>query len=300
MSLSADALLDRRRLKRRLLLWQAAAVVAVVGLAAALLAPLSDVRGDRVARLSVVGFIGEDRQREEAIDGIVEDESVKALIVAVNSPGGSTAGSEALFRSLRRVAEKKPVVATIGTLGASGGYIVAIGADYIVARETSITGSIGVLLQTADVTGLLDKIGVEAEAVKSSPVKGQPSPLEPFTEEARAMIRDVVDDSYQWFRGLVSERRELEGERLAAVSTGRIFTGRQAIEAGLVDALGGEREARAWLEQERGVSKELPVVDLRYGEEAGVVERLAGHAAAKLLWSEPLTLDGMLSLWHPR
>ena len=300
MTLSADALLDRRRLKRRLLVWQAAAVRAVVALAAALLMPLVEERGERVARLSVAGFIGEDHERDEALDDLVDDDAVKALLVAVNSPGGSTAGSEALFNALRRIAEKKPVVATIGTLGASGGYIVAVGADHIVARETSITGSIGVLLQTADVTGLLQKLGVEAESVKSNPIKGQPSPLEPFTDEARATIRDVVEDSYRWFRGLVAKRRKLEGEQLEAVSTGRIFTGRQALEAGLVDELGGEREARAWLEREKGVSKELPAVDLQYGEEAGVVERLAGRVAAKLLSAEPLTLDGLLSLWHPR
>lgn len=300
MTLSADALLDRRRLKRRLLGWQAAAVLAVAGLAAALLAPVVAEKGDRVARLSVAGFIGEDRERDEAIDDLAEDDDVKALLVAINSPGGSTAGSEALFQALRRVAEKKPVVATIGTLGASGGYIVAVAADRIVARETSITGSIGVLLQTADVTGLLEKLGVEAQSVKSNPIKGQPSPLEPFTEEARATIREVVDDSYRWFRGLVGERRRLDGERLAAVGTGRIFTGRQAIEAGLVDALGGEREARAWLEQEKGVPKALPAVDLEYGDEEGLMERLTGHVAAKLLSAEPLTLDGLLSLWHAR
>ena len=300
MTLSADALLDRRRLKRRLLVWQAAAVLAVVALAAALLAPLVEVDGDRVVRLSVGGFIGEDRERDEAIDELGEDDSVKALLVAVNSPGGSTAGSEALFEALRRFAETKPVVASIGTLGASGGYIVALGADHIVARETSITGSIGVLLQTADVTGLLDKLGVEAESVKSNPIKGQPSPFEPFTEEARATVREVVDDSYRWFRGLVAERRELDGARLESVSTGRIFSGRQALEAGLIDALGGEREARAWLEAEKGVSSALPIVDLEYGEEAGLIERMAGRAAAKLLSAEPLTLDGMLSLWHPR
>ena len=300
MALSADALLDRRRLKRRLLLWQAAAVLAVVGLAFALLAPYLDEGGDHVARLSVSGFIGEDQDRDDAVEGLIDDRAVKALLVAVNSPGGSTAGSEALYRSLRRVAEKKPVVATIGTLGASGGYIVAIGADHIVARETSITGSIGVLLQTADVTGLLEKLGVQSQTVKSSPIKGQPSPFEPFTEEARETIRQVVEDSYRWFRDLVSERRGLDGPRLAAVADGRVFTGRQAMDAGLIDALGGDREARAWLEREKGVAADLPAVDLRYGEEEGALAWLTGRVAAKLLSAEPLTLDGMLALWHPR
>ena len=300
MALPADALLDRRRLKRRLLLWQGAAVLAVVALALVLLRPLLDEDGARVARLVVSGFIGEDRARDEALDKLAEDDGVKALLVAVNSPGGTTAGSEAIYLALRRIADRKPVVAAIGTLGASGGYIVAIGADHIVARETSLTGSIGVLLQTADVTGLLEKLGVEAESVKSHPVKGQPSPFEPFTEEARAGIKDVVDDSHRWFRGLVSERRKLEGQRLDSVSTGRVFTGRQAVVAGLVDAVGGEREAREWLAREKGVSKDLPTVEVKYGEPEPLVERLAGHAAAKLLLPERLTLDALLSLWQAR
>lgn len=300
MTLSADALLDRRRLKRRLLFWQGAAVLALAALAFALLAPLAERRGDRVVRLAVDGFIGEDRARDEAIDRAAEDEAVKALLVAINSPGGSTAGSEALYQTLRRAAARKPVVATIGTVGASGGYIVAIAADHIFARETSITGSIGVLMQTADVTGLLEKLGVQPEAVKSHPLKGQPSPLEPFTDEARAALREVVDDSFAWFRNLVAERRNLQGDRLEAVGTGRIFTGRQAVAAGLVDALGGEREAREWLEREKGVPADLPAVDLRYGEDEDLVDDLIGRAAAKLLTTEPLTLDGLLSVWHPR
>lgn len=300
MTLSADALLDRRRLKRRLLFWQGAAVLALAALAFALLAPLAERRGDRVVRLAVDGFIGEDRARDEAIDRAAEDEAVKALLVAINSPGGSTAGSEALYQTLRRAAARKPVVATIGTVGASGGYIVAIAADRIFARETSITGSIGVLMQTADVTGLLEKLGVQPEAVKSHPLKGQPSPLEPFTDEARAALREVVDDSFAWFRNLVAERRNLQGDRLEAVGTGRIFTGRQAVAAGLVDALGGEREAREWLEREKGVPADLPAVDLRYGEDEDLVDDLIGRAAAKLLTTEPLTLDGLLSVWHPR
>lgn len=299
MTLSADALLDRRRLKRRLLFWQGAAVLALAALAFALLAPLAERRGDRVVRLAVDGFIGEDRARDEAIDRAAEDEAVKALLVAINSPGGSTAGSEALYQTLRRAAARKPVVATIGTVGASGGYIVAIAADHIFARETSITGSIGVLMQTADVTGLLEKLGVQPEAVKSHPLKGQPSPLEPFTDEARAALREVVDDSFAWFRNLVAERRNLQGDRLEAVGTGRIFTGRQAVAAGLVDALGGEREAREWLEREKGVPADLPAVDLRYGEDEDLVDDLIGRAAAKLLTTEPLTLDGLLSVWHP-
>ena len=131
-----------------------------------------DEPGPHIARLSVDGLIYEDSRREAALSGLVEDEAAVALIVRINSPGGTTTGSEALFRNLRRVAEKKPVVAVVGTMGASGGYIAAIGADYIVARETSITGSIGVILETAEFSGLLEKLGVTAEQVKSGGLPG--------------------------------------------------------------------------------------------------------------------------------
>ena len=298
--MEADRILDRRRLKRRLAIWRAVAVLAAVAAVAALTARFVLPTGKHVARLSIDGIIVDDVDRERALDALLEDDDAQALIVSINSPGGTTAGSESLYRALLKVGEQKPVVAVIGTLGASGGYIVAVAADHIVARETSLTGSIGVLMETAEVSGLLDKLGITTEMRRSSPLKGQPTPLEPLTDEVRAAIDAVIQDSYAWFVELVRERRKLSGDEARAVSDGRIFTGRQAIDHKLIDAIGGEREARTWLERERKVSSKLPVEEVHYGEGSSVVERLVDSMAQKVLSFEPLILDGLVSVWQPR
>lgn len=300
MSLDIDAMLDRRRLKRRLSLWRATAVIAVVALVAVAVGRFGGLGLEpHVARLDVVGVIVDDRERLEAIEELVDDDNAKALIVRIDSPGGTTTGGESLYYALRRVAEEKPVVAVIGTLGASGGYMAALAADHIVARETSITGSIGVILQTAEISGLLEKLGVTTEAIKSGPLKATPSLFEPLSDESRAATQAVVDDTHSWFVALVAERRELEQATAEGLSDGRIYTGRQALEKNLIDALGGEREAREWLAETREVSKRLPVVEVKYGEEEGLIAKFFSSLAGKTFLPERLTLDGLISLWHP-
>ena len=207
--MDADAILDRRRLKRRLVFWRAAAALAVMALIAVGIGEYYDRGEAHIARLSITGFITEDIERGEAIEDLIEQDEVRAVIVRINSPGGTTAGSEQIYQALRRVAAKKPIVAVIGTIGTSGGYIVAIAADHIVAMETSLTGSIGVLFQTAEFSGLLDKLGITPFTLKSSPLKGQPSPLEPVTKEVREALRVLLEDSYDWFAELVRDRKSV-------------------------------------------------------------------------------------------
>jgi protease-4 len=304
MPLDADTLIDRRRLKRQLALWRVVGVVALAGMALLALGRLTGL-GERthLARLTVHGFIAEDTARDAAVEKVIKDARVKALIVHVNSPGGTTAGSEALFLQLRRAAEKKPVVATIGTLGASGGYIVALAADRVYARESSLTGSIGVLMQTAEFSGLLEKLGVTAEILSTGKLKGEPSMVKPLSPEGRAAFAELIQDSHRWFVGLVKSRRDLPQEEAERLADGRVFTGRQAVAVKLVDALGGEREARQWLAAERGISADLPVSDVKIEKEDEPWWRSAVSAAAdalgKTLIPERLTLDGLLALWHP-
>ena len=161
---------------------------------------------------------------------------------------------------VRRLAAEKPVVAQVGTLAASAGYMIASASDHIVARKSSIVGSIGVLVQFPDLTGLMDKIGIKLEEVKSSPLKAEPSPFNVTTDEERAMIRAMILDSYDWFVGLVDERRPLTRAEVTALADGSIFTGRQALDKKLVDALGGETEAVDWLAT-KGVDGKLKVVE---------------------------------------
>ena len=297
--MDADAILDRRRLKHRLILWRLLAAFAVMALIAVGVGKFA-IPGDRhVARLSIDGFISEDRQRGDAIENLIDEDDVEAVIVRINSPGGTTTGSEQIYHSLRRVAAEKPVVAVIGTIGTSGGYIVAIAADHIIARETSLTGSIGVLFQTAEFTGLLEKLGIKPFTLKSSPLKGQPSPFEPVSEAVRESLKILLKDSFDWFSGLVRDRRNLDSATLAAATDGRVFSGRQAIKLRLIDGLGGEMAARRWLRESHDISEDLPVRNVRWGENAGLIARTLDTLGGKLFKNERLTLDGLLSVWQP-
>ena len=317
-SSDADLLVDRRRLRRKLTVWR----VALFAVLAAILIALGVhyVRGDggvpgrhHIARLAIEGVITGDKDTLKLIKDIGESRSADALIVTIESPGGTTTGAEKLYKELRLVAEKKPVVAVVGTMAASGGYIAALGSDRIFAEGNSLVGSIGVLFQFPNFSKLLDTMGVAFESVKSSPLKATPSGVEPTSPEARAALAALVADSYDWFKRLVKERRNLDDTQVARVSDGRVFTGRQGMELRLVDALGGEREAIAWLEQEKTVAKDLPVRDWKkdrsferlgiLGVSAGVLETLGLEALAAPLrrlgaLGEARLLDGLVSVWQ--
>ncbi len=305
MSFEPDAILDRRRLRRNLSLWRIAAIVGVTGAIAIIAASMSGLTfgRDHVAKLEVFGIIVEDEERDQAILDLVDDKNARALIVAIDSPGGTTSGSEGLYLALREVARKKPVVAVMGTVAASGGYITAIGADHIIARGNTITGSIGVLMQNTEVSELLKKIGVGVELITSGPLKGKPSPFEPMDAQGRAAIKTLIDDSYQWFVGLVAERRNLSPERTRELADGRVYSGRLALEAQLIDQIGGMTEARAWLDKEKDISGDLPLQPLEYGDEASLpgmlIKNIVFGWAEKSLNLKRLTLDGLVSLWQP-
>ncbi|MBT7486253.1 MAG: signal peptide peptidase SppA, partial [Rhodospirillales bacterium] len=230
---------------------------------------------------------------------ISKDKNAKALIVQIDSPGGTVVGGEDLFRLLRRISVKKPVVAVFGNLGTSGAYMTALGADRIFAREGSITGSIGVILQSADVTGLLEKLGVKSISVKSSPLKAQPNPLESFSKDARKVTEALIQDLYSMFVDIVAKRRDMEPARARALADGRVFTGRQGVKVGLIDAIGGEEEARVWLSDVRKIGLTVPVRDVRTSKEKKIWRFLLEGIFGKTLFSERLTLDGPISLWHP-
>ena len=299
MSLDADAIVDRRRLKRRLIAWRLAAISAVAALAYVALFPLQIITGrDHIASMKVFGLITDDQGRLNSLGKVAANQRIKALIVRINSPGGTAVGGETLYHALRRVADEKPVVALIRTMGASGGYMAALAADRIYARENSLTGSIGVVLQTAEISGLLEKIGITAETLASGPLKAQPSIFEPMSDEGRSATQSLIDETHKWFVNLVSLRRNLTAEEASKAADGRLFTGRQALGFKLIDEVGGLREARAWL-QTQGVSAGLPMLSIDASFEDGDwFSRLLG-SAEKTLLSEKLTLDGLLTLWQP-
>jgi len=324
MSLDADTIVDRRRMRRKLTFWRVLAVLvaicAVVAVGAALRVPgtsvLTGQPGSSIARVMITGLIRADQERVEALERLGKSRA-RAVIVHINSPGGTTAGSEQLHDSLLRLKEKKPLVVVVDGLAASGGYITAIAADHIVALETSLVGSIGVLFQYPNVTDLLKTLGVKIEEIKSSPLKAAPNGFEPTSPEARAAIESIVSDSYAWFKNMVKTRRHLDDAALERVTDGRVFTGRQGLALKLIDEIGDEKTAIAWLAKEKNIDPNTPVRDYRLRDRFGdlpflhtaVVTTLdavgLGSLARRLEeWGavqamERLNLDGLLALWHP-
>ena len=314
----AELIVDRRKLRRKLTLWRILAVLLAIAAIAALVWEAGGrKRADHVARISISGLITGDQKTLDLLKEVRDANQVKGVLLRIDSPGGTTAGSEAVYEEVLAIAAKKPVVAVIGSTGASGAYIAALGAERIFAHGNSLVGSIGVLFQYPNMTRLLDTVGVKMEEIKSSPLKAAPNPFEPATPEARAALAALVTDSYDWFRGLVRERRALNDQELANVADGRVFTGRQAIGLKLVDQLGGEREAIAWLEAEKGVEAGLTIRDWRPPSAANRfgIFSAAGVFAHALGWSEAgallqrfegqsqtlgqsLALDGLVAVWH--
>src|ERR1700756_795987 len=287
MSLDSDVIVDRRRMRRKLTFWRvSAAVVAIAAIAA--ISIVVSPRGrsalssaGSIARVNIEGLIRSDRERVEALERLA-DSNTAAVIVHINSPGGTTAGSEELYDSLMRLEAKKPLVVVVEGLAASGGYITPIAADHIVAQQSSLVGSIGVLFQYPNVSDLLKTLGVKVEEVKSSPLKAAPNGFEPTSPEARAALDALVKDSYAWFKGLVKERRGMDDPQLEKVADGRVFTGRQAIDLKLIDQLGDEKMAVTWLEEKKGVRKGLTVRDFRLQPRFGDLPFLKAAAAVTL------------------
>jgi protease IV len=322
MSLDSDLIVDRRRIRRKLTFWRVLAVllaivaIAVLGVAASPAGRGAFTTAGSIARVNIEGLIRSDQDRVEALERL-ENSRAAAVVVHINSPGGTTAGSEQLYDSLMRLKAKKPLVVVVDGLAASGGYITAIAADHIVAQQSSLVGSIGVLFQFPNFSELLKTVGVKVEEVKSTPLKAAPNGFEPTSPEARDALDALVKDSYAWFKGLVKDRRAMDDTQLAKVVDGRVFTGHQAIDLKLIDELGDEKTAVAWLVAQKKVEKDLPIRDYKLSPRFSdltflrtaasiTLDALGLNAVARQVAHlgvaqavDRLGLDGMLALWQP-
>ena len=318
MPLEIESVLDRRRLKRSTTLWRGLAIAAGALALGTLTISGSSEWGlapqKQVARVTIEGMITEDRAQLRMFKRLEEAKHVSGVILVVNSPGGTTTGGEALYEALRRLAEKKPIVAKFGTVAASAAYIAGLGTDHIVARGNTITGSVGVIMQWPEVSELLGKLGVKMNEIKSGPLKASPSPFQPIDEASRKVTEQMIMESQKWFLDLVRSRRGVATAEIPGLEEGRVFSGREAVKYKLADQLGGEPEAVRWLEEERKVEKGLRIVDWRparssdwplspFSEAAsgGIVEAVRG--ATKMVLEETglssIRLDGLVSVWHP-
>ncbi len=316
MTLETEAILDRRRLKRSLSFWRVAAVLAGVMSVGALALASSSKLGEKkqIARMTLEGVITENRDQLGLLKRLADAKHVEAVILYINSPGGTTAGGEALYEAIRAVSAKKPIIAQFGTLATSAAYICGLATDQIFARGNSITGSVGVIFQWAEVSELMGKLGVKMNEIKSGPLKANPSMFQPIDQAGRETAEKMVAESMRWFRELVATRRNIDTARVPGLEQGRVFSGREAITYKMVDQIGGEGEAQAWLESQRGVSKGLKIVNWKPKAEdswglLGMMGRVMGATLGidpelgRMLADDPrltlLRLDGLVSVWQP-
>ncbi len=317
MSIETEALMDRLRLKKNLRYWQYGALALFAVLAFTLFGGKggNSTNSAHIARITVSGLILDSRKKQQLLKKLADSDAVKAVIVKINSPGGTTTGGEMLYNGLREISKKKPVVAVFGTLAASAGYMTGIAADHIVARSNTITGSVGVIFQWADVSQLLGKVGVTFHEVKSGVLKATPSPYQKPDKGGLLVVKDMVEDSFAWFRKLVEERRKIKLEDVDGLKDGRIYSGRQALANKMIDEIGDEQTAIDWLEKHKKIKKGLPVITQKVKKDnalglltslSGIVEKMTGLSLdgsgalspARVI-SERLQMNGLVSLWNP-
>ena len=303
-----DQIMSQRKLRKSRRNWRyvafAAIAIAIVAVLGKALGGFSEpIKQEHIARVVIDGAIGTDPLRREIFKDLAEAEDVKAVIIQINSPGGSTAGGEELYEDIARLRAQKPTVAVINELGASAAYMTAISTDRIFARRLSIVGSIGVLYMHLDASKLFETVGLDYDKVATGPLKAEPDIDEAMTPNVRQSLQELVDDSYDWFVDIVAERRELDRSTVLTLADGRVLTGRQALEAKLIDEIGGEIEALAWLKEmheieDLDVNTYFPLPESEWDR----VQNLIGGIAAKAMGDSlksVTALDGLVSVWQP-
>ena len=321
MTTDIELALDKRDLKRRVWRWRiVAGVLGLMVLGTLFGFSKRDEQGGmfglgaHIARVGITGLITEDREQIKLLRKLGEDANVKAVMLAVDSPGGTTTGGEVLYGAIADLAKKKPVVAVCGTIATSAAYMASIASDRIFVHGNTITGSVGVIFQYPEVHDALSKLGITMREIKSGPLKASPSMFQPLDDPGRQLAESLVKEGQVWFQGLVTERRHITPASIPGLEAGSIYSGRQALQYKLVDAIGGEDEAIAWLEKEKGLAAKLPVVDRRpqrpdgfglfgaaSGDQAGRIGAYAESILTRMFGDSTLTrlrLDGLLSIWQ--
>jgi len=298
MSISADAIIDRRKLKRSLALWRVLAVGALVLAGSVAVKPGGTIARPHIERYRITGLIGDGAAQIDEIGKLATNASISAVMLHLDTPGGQVSGGEGIAAAVRDLAAKKPVVVVMDGTAASAGYMIAVAAPHIVARESTITGSIGVIMENLNFGGLLDKIGISADPLVSGPLKGQPSLEKPMTPEARGVLQAMIGDLYDQFVDLVVAGRHMDPARVRQLADGRAYTGRQALKLGLIDEIGGEAEARAWLIKARHIDAGLEVTE---PDRRPWTERLTVESLATMVFgaTQGLRVDGAWSVWQP-
>jgi protease-4 len=236
--------------------------------------------GEKVAVVRVEGPILDSKNTIEELKDYMTNQSVKAIILRVDSPGGAVAPSQEIYEEVRKAAAKKKVVVSMGSVAASGGYYISAPASRIVANPGTLTGSIGVIMEIPNLEGLLNKVGVKTEVIKSGEHKDMASVFRGIGKEERAILQDVLDDVHEQFIDAVAEGRKMVPEKVRKIADGRVFTGRQAVKAGLVDELGNLEDAIKTAAKLAGISGEPGVIDKK--EKTSITDLLRGKLPREL------------------
>jgi protease-4 len=237
--------------------------------------------GEKVALVRVVGVIIDSTDVIEELKEYSQDSSVKAVVIRVDSPGGAVAPSQEIYEEIIKLKENKKVVVSMGSVAASGGYYISAPADKIVANAGTLTGSIGVIMEIPNVAGLMEKIGVEAQIVKSGRHKDIASAFRSLTPEEKQLLQNVLDDVHDQFITAVSDSRGINPEDIKTIADGRIFTGRMAKELGLVDELGNLQDAIMLAGELTGIKGEPEVVTKK--DEFSIFDLLKGQLPEYLI-----------------
>lgn len=257
-------------------------------------------RADHVARLNITGFIFEDPHFTDFVESLATNDNVRAVVAYIDSPGGTMVGGLEVYHALRRVAENKPVVTVMGTTAASAGYLVALGGDYIIANEATLTGSIGVYMPLFDATKLAEKVGITANEITSGSLKTATSPFNARDARETAYLKNLVHQMNDVFYTYVTTRRPLNEKVKTQIRDGRALTGVDAVNKNLADALGNVRTAREWLEKNHKISQDVPLVDAEIEEDPLNMFRmvLSGNFFEPKQWLGQATTGGFWALKH--
>lgn len=261
----------------------------------------SSLTGDKLGLCKIEGVITDAREVVDFLRELKTDESVKGVLLRIDSPGGAVAPSQELYQAVQELAKVKPVVASMGTAAASGGYYAAAPATLIVANPGSITGSIGVRAEYVNLQGLMDKLGLKTDMLVSGKLKAAGSPTQPLSPEQRAYLMALILDLHQQFVSDVAHARGLDEAAVAKLADGRAMTGRQALELKLVDKLGGQElamdtlremvKAEASIPVLEGPEKKLPLLPRLLGASLSAMLQALGHDAAGSVATDGLVLQ---------
>ena len=277
-----DYIIDRYKLKNSLNKWKFLALVFLLISIFTIFYHKSDsvskIKPNYIASIEISGMILQNQEMIKSLNKLANDNNVKAVLVNINSTGGTGVGGESLYRELRRIAKNKPVVASIGEIGASAGYMVALGTDRIFAYDISLVGSIGVIIMNFEINELAKKHGINLELIKSSPLKGVPNYFEKLDNHQKEYVQNLANESNQYFIKLVKNRRNLSEEDLKAVSNGKIFIGTKAMKLKLIDQVGDMNDAINWLKQKDDL-KNLEVKKINLVKATSKLEKLLDYSS---------------------